>query len=241
MEDLVGYANRIDKYTLEISAKREHFEGWKYFQYLALLFSEIYLDLYMKNLSDLKRWLNEFLDEFQKDLDKKEKIDTFQFENLNVLAFWNATGSGKTLIMQINIKQYLYYHKKYEKQEIVNILLLTPNEGLSKQHLEEFRLSGMNADFFKVEGNQGGLYNERINILDIYKLDKDDGVKTIAFESDKKEYIKIGEYEKRKRKTGAVGNLFNEYKISLNPEEVKMIFYIPLNYLQKKNQIGFRE
>lgn len=183
LDDLVGYANRIDQYTLEISEKRDHFEGWKYFQYLSLVFTEIYLDLYMKNLSDLKRRLNEFLDQFQKDFNKKDKLNPFQFEDLNVLAFWNATGSGKTLLMHIHIKQYLYYHKKYEKKDIVNILLLTPNESLSKQHLEEFHLSGMSADFFQIEGSQGGLYKERIKILDIYKLDEEKGVKTIAVES----------------------------------------------------------
>ncbi|MCW7506122.1 DEAD/DEAH box helicase family protein [Leptospira paudalimensis] len=183
LDDLVGYANRIDQYTLEISAKRDHFEGWKYFQYLSLVFTEIYLDLYMKNLSDLKRRLNEFLDQFQKDFNNKDRLNPFQFEDLNVLAFWNATGSGKTLLMHIHIKQYLYYHKKYEKKDIINIMLLTPNEGLSKQHLEEFHLSGMSADFFQIEGSQGDLYKERIKILDIYKLDEVKGVKTIAVES----------------------------------------------------------
>ncbi|HMV80737.1 MAG TPA: DEAD/DEAH box helicase family protein [Leptospiraceae bacterium] len=183
LDDLAGYSKRIEKYTQEISACREHFEGWKYFQYLALLFTEMYLDLYMKNVSDLKRSLNVFLEEFQKDLDKKEKIEPFQYEDLNVVAFWNATGSGKTLLMHINIKQYLYYHSKYEKKDIVNILLLTPNEGLSRQHLEEFRLSGMNADFFQTEGAQGGLYGDRIKVLDVNKLDEVKGIKTIAVES----------------------------------------------------------
>ncbi|MEM4215446.1 MAG: DEAD/DEAH box helicase family protein [Candidatus Pacearchaeota archaeon] len=44
-----------------------------------------------------------------------------------------ATGSGKTLIMHINYYQFL----NYKLFSLDNIILITPNEGLSKQHFEE--------------------------------------------------------------------------------------------------------
>ena len=49
---------------------------------------------------------------------------------LNKLAFWMATGSGKTLLMHANILQYQYYLEKHgRRRELNRILLLTPNEG----------------------------------------------------------------------------------------------------------------
>ena len=45
-----------------------------------------------------------------------------------------ATGSGKTLIMHCNYRQTRKYFKEAE-----NILLITPNEGLSRQHYDSFK------------------------------------------------------------------------------------------------------
>ena len=47
------------------------------------------------------------------------------------LAFRCATGSGKTLMMHVNIKQYLYYANEHRAKKLNRILILTPNEGLS--------------------------------------------------------------------------------------------------------------
>lgn len=54
-----------------------------------------------------------------------------------------ATGSGKTLIMHINYWQIL----KYSDKPWDNIILITPNEGLSKQHYDELKLSGIPANY----------------------------------------------------------------------------------------------
>ncbi len=68
---------------------------------------------------------------------------------MNKLAFWNATGSGKTLILHVNILQYLHYFQAGNAHLFPDrMILLTPNEGLSRQHLEEFRESGINAHVF---------------------------------------------------------------------------------------------
>src|SRR5690606_24817969 len=126
---------------------------WKYFQYLSLLFTEVYLDKYFQNKVKLLADLNEYVKEFnQKQYElvanrgKKKAKDVFiarpfELKDLNKLAFWNATGSGKTLIMHVNIKQYLHYATLYNQHQQNKVLLITPNEGLSKQHLEELKLS----------------------------------------------------------------------------------------------------
>lgn len=106
---LRAYDDNIVRFTKEISDNREEMITWKYFQYLSLLFTEIYLDKYFSNKAKLLAELNQFVKEFNfKQADpsnlrgKKNKdvfiAKPFTLEALNKLAFWNATGSGKTLI-----------------------------------------------------------------------------------------------------------------------------------------------
>lgn len=181
LDDLIRYDYNINKYTLEIKSQREGFVGWKYFQYIALLFTEIYLDLYMKNESELLRNLQEFQEGFNERLLSKERIKVYEKADLNKLAFWNATGSGKTLIMHVNIKQYQHYHEKYNRKKLDHILLLTPNAALSEQHLQELHLSGIPAELFKIDGNRS--LSNYVEVLDIYKLEETKGPTTIAVES----------------------------------------------------------
>lgn len=60
-----------------------------------------------------------------------------------------ATGSGKTLLMHINYHQLLHYQRQSKTKEFENILLITPNAGLSQQHLVELKLSGIRARPFR--------------------------------------------------------------------------------------------
>jgi len=124
---LLEYDNNIVRHTKSLKQPIK----WKYFQYLSLLFTEIYLDRYSASKENLLKNLNEYLEEFNSKIPRKEKISTFKLESLNKLAFWNATGSGKTLLMHINIKQF----KHYNKSKINKTILITPNAGLSSQHL----------------------------------------------------------------------------------------------------------
>jgi len=48
-DDLLEYDHHIVKLTNEINEKRRDKIVWKYFQYLSLLFTEIYLDRYFRN------------------------------------------------------------------------------------------------------------------------------------------------------------------------------------------------
>ncbi|MCL4439962.1 MAG: restriction endonuclease subunit R, partial [Firmicutes bacterium] len=61
---LLTYDQNIVRHTLAIRGKRERPITWKYFQYLALLFTEIYLDRYFRDpeklLADLNDWVEKF-------------------------------------------------------------------------------------------------------------------------------------------------------------------------------------
>src|SRR5690606_27737266 len=118
------YDENIVRYTKEISENRDELIVWKYFQYLSLLFTEIYLEKFFSNRLGLLNELNSFVRKYnekqlEKALSKPRKkgekdfvAEPFTDKDLNKLAFWNATGSGKTLLMHINIKQYLHYAHK---------------------------------------------------------------------------------------------------------------------------------
>jgi hypothetical protein len=176
---LLAYDENIVRHWKQITERRNRggpFLYPKYFQYLALLFTEIYLDRYFRDPAGLLAELN------AKALEAS-RIEPYTRQDLNKLAFWMATGSGKTLLMHINILQYLHYLKVHKRQRELNrVILLTPNEGLSYQHLEEFRLSGIPAELFSKEGRM--LFTGRVvEIIDIHKLRDEMGEKTVAVEA----------------------------------------------------------
>lgn len=190
---LQQYDENIVRYTHEISEGRDELIIWKYFQYLSLLFTEIYLDKFFSNKKQLQHDLNEFVKFFNgrqidQQVGKKIKksdlyqVTPFQERDLNKLAFWNATGSGKTLLMHINIKQYLHYAHKHTKGHDSKILLITPNEPLSQQHLLDFNLSGIPANIFTK--NQSGVFSgKEVEIIEVSKLSEESKDKTVAVDS----------------------------------------------------------
>ena len=183
-EKLFEYDQNIVRHTNEINEKRHEKIVWKYYQYLALLFTEIYLDSYFADREQLRQSINTFLNnDFNSRADTWHGMDEFAEENMNKLAYWCATGSGKTLMMHINIKQYLHYVEKYNAKRINRILILTPNEGLSCQHLQELYLSNFQAELFSKQGNGGFFTGKNIEVIDINKLADTDGDKTVAVES----------------------------------------------------------
>lgn len=188
------YDENIVRYTHDISAGRDELIVWKYFQYLSLLFTEIYLDKFFANKKQLQHELNQFVILYnQKQIEKlsgkkvKKGEDVFQVKpfkdgDLNKLAFWNATGSGKTLLMHVNIKQYLHYAQKHSRGHESKILLITPNEPLSKQHLLDFQLSGIPANIFSK--NQSGLFSgKEVEVIEVSKLSEESRDKTVAVDS----------------------------------------------------------
>lgn len=182
-EKLLEYDRNIVRHTREINENRMEKIQWKYFQYLSLLFTEIYLDRYFSDKAKLLEDINGFLrDDFNFRPETWHGMPEFIEDDLNKIAFWCATGSGKTLMMHINIKQYLYYAEKHNAKKLNRILILTPNEGLSKQHLQELQESNFQAELFSKQA-QGGLFvGKSVEVIDINKLAETDGDKTVAVE-----------------------------------------------------------
>ncbi len=153
---------------------------WKYFQYLSLLFVEIYLDKYFENKEQLLADLNIHLDRFNDDKETKDKLEPYCETDLNKLALYSATGSGKTLLMHINLSQFNHYAKG--KINIKKAILITPNEGLSSQHIAEFKASKIEAGVFDKD-KSSSLINSDIEVIEITKIADESGDKTVAVDS----------------------------------------------------------
>ena len=179
------YDENIQDYLRYINQKRDPPIQLKYFQYLAVLFTEIYLD-------NLFNKFNSFYSEFAKfvyECNKKEKKtgkNVYPYpdkDSMRKLAYWAATGSGKTIIMHINILQI----QKYFKGDFDNYLLITPNEGLSLQHIKELKLSNLKNKIFEPRITiERWLGENPIKVIEIHKIKKEvssqDG-KTIPVEA----------------------------------------------------------
>ena len=183
--DLRRYDLNIVGHWQAITTQRNKVEGhelqMKYFQYLSLLFTEIYLDRYFNKRQAVLDGLNEEMVRYRAETGS-EPFRDFEAGDLNKIAFWNATGSGKTLLLHVNIKQYLHYFQAGRGEHYPSkIILLTPNEGLSRQHLDELHLSGFGfAQFFnKAQSPARGT----IEIIDIKKLGDEMGDKVVAVDA----------------------------------------------------------
>ncbi|MFH1376078.1 MAG: DEAD/DEAH box helicase family protein [Candidatus Woesearchaeota archaeon] len=178
---LLMFDENIRKHLDHINKYREDKIEPRNFQYLALLFSEIFL--YFKfNENDFLEILNEYVDLLNKN--SIEKFDYYKKEDLNKICFWMATGSGKTIIMHINFLQYLHYNPKINK-----IILITPNEDMSKQHKDECDEDNINSSIIDSSNLRYSSLKNSINIFDINKIkDKSEKItknkgKTIDYKS----------------------------------------------------------
>jgi len=184
-DDLLRYDVNIVRHTRRIGIGRGEPIRWKYFQYLALLFTEMYLDQYFADTEGLRTTLNAYVESFNDETAQTEadEVEPYDQEDIHKLAFWMATGSGKTLLMHVNILQYLDYLERHGRREELNrIILLTPNEGLSNQHLGELRRSSIEAEIFNK--NAGRLFTRlSVEIIDVHKLGEEMGDKTVAVDA----------------------------------------------------------
>ncbi len=184
--DLRRYDLNIIRHWKAITERRNQLEDTvmrlKYFQYLSLLCTEIYLDWFFNRPDQLLEALNKELEQFNFGRDPKEHFVPYRLSDLNKVAFWNATGSGKTLLLHVNIFQYREYFKaRYgNSKQITKTILLTPSEGLSRQHLMELELSGFSAKLFEKDHLPE---RNRIDIIDINKLGDTMGDKVVAVEA----------------------------------------------------------
>ena len=167
VEDLERYDDNIHNYLNKINYKRADPVTLRYFQYMAALYTEIVLDRLFNQPSQLLADLNEFIQKRNATKLVGEPPDEpFTDSDLSKLAYWMATGSGKTLILHLNYYQFLHYNR----QPLDNILLITPNEGLSEQHLAELAASGIPAERFDL--NRGNMRMESPNTVRVIEITK---------------------------------------------------------------------
>ena len=164
---LPGYDSNIKQHLAAINDRRTQPIVLRYFQYLALLYTEIFLDWKFNSPGELLRQLNTFVQRRNDVKAPSDPMDTnFTDSDLEKLAFWMATGAGKTLIMHINYHQYLHYCK----EKLDHVVLITPNDGLSEQHLRELTNSNIRCERFNVEGNRLTSPRDTMQVIEITKL-----------------------------------------------------------------------
>ncbi|MCW3998888.1 MAG: DEAD/DEAH box helicase family protein [Candidatus Bathyarchaeota archaeon] len=165
IDKLGQYDENICRYFQRLKKNRGDRLSFKYYQYLALLFSEIYLDNYFQNPIKFLNELNQWVDESKSDNYFSRRPD------LQKIAYWMATGSGKTLIMHANYWQFLAYNKGPNKIDYENIILITTGDPMSKQHLDELKASGIPSMLF--QGENGGYFEadkSNVKVISIHKL-----------------------------------------------------------------------
>ncbi len=166
-DDLARYDENIRLHLEKINRGRTERITLRYFQYLAALYTEIYLDRLFKDKAQLLADLNDLVKKRNARKRAGEPEDELFAEgDLTKLAYWMATGSGKTLILHLNYHQFLHYNC----EPIDNILLITPNEGLSEQHLAELAASSIPARRFDL--NTGILGNGSRDIVQVIEISK---------------------------------------------------------------------
>lgn len=201
------YDEAIQGYEKKLRENRaEPFLTLKYYQWFSLLFTEYFFDVYSNNPTVLINSLNQYA---QDNRDFKD-IKAYTEKDLKKLAYWMATGSGKTLLMHCNYWQIIKYFKEWE-----NIILITPNEGLSRQHYESCLDSGIPAKLYS--GSEESLKTKEgeILILEITKLVRDkegEGVSIdVDYFSESKNLVFIDEGHKGSKSEEQTWKSLREY------------------------------
>ena len=164
--DLERYDDNIRDHLAAMNAGRTQPITLRYFQYLAALYTEMFLDRYDKSPAALLDSLNRHVDRLNTKRLGGGRVERYEETDLKKLAFWMATGSGKTLLLHLNYRQYLHYNR----EPVDNILLITPSEDLSRQHLDELQASGIPARRFDL--NEGSLFGSDDNMVRVTEITK---------------------------------------------------------------------
>ena len=107
-----GILDAIKKYLKEynryLEAQKQNKIKLRYYQILALYFTEVFF----------------------------RHKDSREFEDFSksALAYWMATGSGKTIITHLNIFQFIEHNKGFSDLELI---ITTPGVNLIQQHERE--------------------------------------------------------------------------------------------------------
>ena len=172
-EELGEYHGNIVAHSNRLRMSGEHGRTWKPHQYIALLFTEHYLHRYFEDPEALRRDLTRARTMAREMM----ALPEYTRDDLRILAFQSATGSGKTLLMHAHILQYRHYLYRAGGR-LNNIVLLTPNEQMSAQHERELHASGLHARVFSSDA-VADLF-QPVEIIDLNKLAEKKGVKRVA-------------------------------------------------------------
>ena len=166
-QDLQRYDEHIRMHLAAMNYGRPEPITLRYFQYLATLYTEIYLDWYFNPHRGMLSSLNRFVRLHNENCAPDLQWDQLTSEDLTKLAFWIATGGGKTLLLHLHYRQFMHYNRL----PLDNILLITPGEGLSQQHLEELQVSNIPAARFDIN-EVGNLLSQSgtVKVTEITKL-----------------------------------------------------------------------
>ncbi len=185
IDKLKQYDENICRYVKHIGEKRNGLT-LKYYQYISLLFTEIYLDYYFNNRDEFINDLNNYIDKVCLESKGIVNFKHVSEKDINKLAFMCATGSGKTLIMHINILQFMHYFTKAQRNnsslQINKIIILSPNETMSHQHLDELKLSSIPAEIFQKDMFSANI-KSNVVIIDMNKLKEEGKIKTVSIDS----------------------------------------------------------
>ncbi|MDE0399356.1 MAG: DEAD/DEAH box helicase family protein [Candidatus Poribacteria bacterium] len=172
-ETFSEYDANIARHSQRLHMTKEHGRSWKPHQYLALLFTEHYLNRYFSDPEALRADLNAA----KTSNPMTRSIPDYTQRDLRTIALQSATGSGKTLIMHASILQYQHWLNR-SGQRLNNIILVTPNEHMSRQHNRDLQESNISARLFSNEAGPDLL--APVEIIDLNKLAEKRGVKRVA-------------------------------------------------------------
>ena len=164
--DLARYDDNVRRHLASMNAGRREPITLRYFQQLAALYAELFLDRRATAPEALARDIDRYVREKVRLMPVTYPVKGITPADLNKLAFWMATGSGKTLIMHLNYLQFLHYGGA---EGLDNIILITPNEGLSAQHMTEMEASGIPSARFGETGLLAG-HRRTVRVTEITKL-----------------------------------------------------------------------
>lgn len=158
--------DEVDAVEAELARRRPGF-AFTAFQYLAV----VVLAAWARALDDPTTYLAErqSITEAANDSGKhKTPFDAPSAELMRRIALWMATGSGKTLMG--HVVWHLWSRRRRTRKGLgaaTTVILVTPNERLTDQHIEEFTASGIPAVRY---AERGSTTQAAVVVVEISKL-----------------------------------------------------------------------
>lgn len=134
------YDNNIRAYLDTLNSARDTEIELRYYQYIAVFVTEYYLDMLSNNTQALQTEFNSFIQ--SRNVDARPTLSVQDATRMQKIAYWMATGSGKTYICHINYRQFINY---FGDSEVDNVVLIAPKKEIARQHVDEFSKNGIDA------------------------------------------------------------------------------------------------